>query len=266
MSVERHRVSPGFRERTTADKEARMSGTLALHCGAGEVTREDVRSVGAPEGTESWTPIPHGLVLDNTIEALEGVGLNVRHERYGLTQEARRFFGVLDLASPVAEGVSLAVGLRNSTDKSMSAGLVLGQRVFVCDNLAFDAEIKVTRRHTPRIAHDLPGMIEMAVSRIQGYREIAEQRIERMRGYALTDRVCHDIVVRAADRACINWTDIPRVLGEWREPSHEAFADRTAWSLYNGFTEVLKKTFRRAPEKATGRTIRLAKLFEAAMN
>jgi len=129
-----------------------------------------------------------------------------------------------------------------------------------------DAEIKVTRRHTPRIVQDLPGMIEMAVSRIEGYREIAEQRIERMRGYALTDRACHDIVVRAADGACINWTDIPRVLGEWREPSHEAFADRTAWSFYNGFTEVLKKTFRRAPEKATGRTIRLAKLFEAAMN
>ena len=77
-----------------------------------------------------------------------------------------------------------------------------------------DAEIKVTRRHTPGIIRDLPGLIERAVGRIEGYRELAERRIDRLRGFPVDDPAIHDIVVRAADDGCINWTDIPRVLGE----------------------------------------------------
>ena len=118
-----------MRLRILKERERKMDSTLMLHCGADEVTREMVRDVKAPAATDSWHPIPHSLVLDTTFKTLEDVGLNVRRERYGLTQTGDRFFGVLDLDSPIAEGVSLAVGLRNSTDKSMSAGLVLGSRV-----------------------------------------------------------------------------------------------------------------------------------------
>ena len=243
-----------------------MNGHLILHCGAQTVSRDGVRGVVAPEGTESWYPISHGHLLDTTLEALGNVGLQVRKERFGLTRESNRFFGVLDLDSQIADGVHLALGLRNSIDKSMAAGVVLGQRVFVCDNLAFDAEIKVMRRHTARIASDLPGMIETAVGQIPGYVESAEQRIGQLRGYHLTDQRVHDIVVRAADRQCINWTDVPRVLWEWREPNYDDFKGRDAWALYNGFTEVLKKTFERNPDKAVSRTIRLAKLFEQVVN
>jgi len=243
-----------------------MNGALVLHCGASEVTKEMVRKVQAPEPIDSWHPIPHGLLLDTAFKTLQDVGLNVRRERYGLNQSGDRFFGVLDLDSPIIDGVSLAVGLRNSTDKSMSAGMVLGSRVFVCDNLAFDSEIKVLRRHTPGIIRDLPGLIETAVGQIGAYRELAEQRIERMREFRLDDRTTHDIVVRSADDGCINWTDVPRVLKEWREPSHEAFKDRTAWSLHNAYTEVLKSTFQRNPDKATGRTVRLTRLFETVLN
>jgi hypothetical protein len=33
---------------------------------------------------------------------------------------------------------------------------------------------------------------------------------------------------------------IPKVLREWREPWHSEFVPRNAWSLFNGFTEMLK--------------------------
>ena len=35
-------------------------------------------------------------------------------------------------------------------------------------------------------------------------------------------------------------TQVPKVLGDWRKPRHEAFEPRTAWSLFNCFTETMK--------------------------
>jgi hypothetical protein len=35
---------------------------------------------------------------------------------------------------------------------------------------------------------------------------------------------------------------MPKVLADWRKPQHEEFEPRTAWSLFNCFTEVLKNT------------------------
>jgi hypothetical protein len=35
-------------------------------------------------------------------------------------------------------------------------------------------------------------------------------------------------------------TQVPKVLGDWRKPRHEAYEPRTAWSLFNCFTEIMK--------------------------
>jgi hypothetical protein len=243
-----------------------MNGQLFLHCDTKNVTLDDIRNAECPKGTDTWHPIAHANLLDTALDSLQAVGLSVRNERYGLSGDSHRFFGVLDLVSEIADGVSLAVGVRNSTDKSMSAGLVLGSRVFVCDNLAFDAEIKVTRRHTQRISEDLPRLIDEAVFQIPGYTQAAEYRISRMKGFPVDSPASHDIIVRAADDGAINWTDVPKVLKEWREPSHLEFEPRSAWSLYNGFTEVLKKAFGQNPDTATERTVRLSRVFDAVLN
>ena len=70
--------------------------------------------------------------------------------------------------APVDDGAnaadhSLVVGLRNSHDHSFCLGVSLGSRVFVCDNLAFSGEVRVARKHTNRIAFDLPKLVNGAV-------------------------------------------------------------------------------------------------------
>ena len=37
-----------------------------------------------------------------------------------------------------------------------------------------------------------------------------------------------------------NHFQVPKVLTDWRTPRHEAFEPRTAWSLFNCFTEIMK--------------------------
>jgi hypothetical protein len=110
---------------------------LCLHRGARIVTREELDSVEAPPHTETWFPLKHSHVLDSVLGTLEATDFQVQRLQISLSQGNARFFGTLDLCSPVAEGVSLSVGVRNSIDKTFPLGFCAGSRVFVCDNLAF---------------------------------------------------------------------------------------------------------------------------------
>ena len=57
--------------------------------------------------------------------------------------------------------------------------------------------------------------------------------------------------------------DIPKVIEEWHEPSHD-FGGKTAWRLHNAFTEVAKDVFDRNPLTASQRTIGLNSMFADA--
>jgi hypothetical protein len=79
------------------------------------------------------------------------------------------------------------------------------------------------------------------VGGLGGLRRAQEERFAAYRRYELTDGAAHDLVVRALDARVVPVTRIPRVLREWREPRHPEFREgRTAWRLFNAFTEGLK--------------------------
>jgi len=82
-------------------------------------------------------------------EKLKEGGFRIDRERLALSRNDARFFGTLDLQSAVAPGVTLAVGVRNSLDKSLPIGFAAGARVMVCDNLAFRSEITVRPQTHP---------------------------------------------------------------------------------------------------------------------
>ena len=48
-------------------------------------------------------------------------------------------------------------------------------------------------------------------------------------------------IVRAAELGAINSSDIVPVYKEFKNPSHEEFAEPTRWSLLNAFTETVRK-------------------------
>ena len=150
-------------------------GTLLNHRGANDVTREELVAYQTPEPTETWFPIAHSQVLDAVSDTLGGAGFQIQRTRLSVAQDGHRFFGVLDLATSVTDGITLSVGVRNSTDKSFPIGFCCGTRVFVCDNLSFTAEVIVSKKHT-RFGQEryLEG-IARAVSGLHQYREASAQ-------------------------------------------------------------------------------------------
>jgi hypothetical protein len=226
-----------------------MRTNLMLHAGASKVDREQLDAVLTPDATKTWTPIPHNRLLNGVQETLNRAGLTTTSEAHGLTKDGNRYFGLLQVQNPTDKDFSLVVGLRNSHDKKFPAGLVIGAAVFVCDNLSFSGEVKLSRKHTRRINDDLPQLIERAVGKLGDLRRTQEQRFNAYKNTMVSDRQAHDIVVRALDAQVVPVTKVPDVLQQWRDPNHPEFIEGNAWSLFNAFTETLKGNLDALPKR-----------------
>ncbi len=236
---------------------------MLLHCGGQVVDRDTVFDVPTPFPTDTWFPLPHHELINEVEGQLVTAGFDITGEAHGLSHDGARYFGVLGVTVPGQEDgdrdYSWIVGLRNSHDKSIPAGLVAGVRVLVCDNKSFTGEVRISRKHTKFAARDLRHLTSRAVGQLGDRFRGLDQRISAYRGFGLTDMRAHDLVVRAVDCRAITTSQVPEVLSEWRQPPHAEFQPRTAWSLFNACTEALKGI---NPHTAVARSQALHGLFD----
>jgi len=216
---------------------------LLLHCGAELVGRETLNAVPTPRGTETWFPLSHRSLLNEVESQLRTSGFRIESETHSLSHEGARYFGVLSISQQNRwqADYTWVVGLRNSHDQSFPAGLVAGSRVFCCDNLAFCGEVKISRKHTKFAQRDLRHLTARAVGQLGDRLLTLDQRVTAYKSKPVEDWLAHDLTIRAVDCAAITPVQIPHVLQEWRQPVHQEFRDRSAWSLFNAFTEVYKQ-------------------------
>ncbi len=239
-----------------------MNTNLLLHCGANVVDRNEVYSTPTPKHTDSWYPMPHSHLIEEVEARLWHEGFNIRSRTHALSHEGARYFGLLEVYKQGLEkdDYSWIVGIRNSHDKSIPAGVVAGSRVFICDNLAFNGEIKLQRKHTRFAQRDLRHMTQAAIGQLDQNLRGIDQRIACYKNRRVTDLQAHDVIIKAVDAEAITNSQIPEVIGQWREPDHECFEPRTAWSLFNAFTEATKKA---NPHTQIRRGEALQRLFDA---
>lgn len=237
---------------------------LMLHAGSNHATRDEVFAVDTPAPTATHYPVPHGTLVETIQDHVSTSGFRITNEEYGLWADGDRMFGVWALEGPDPDDdFQLAIGIRNSHDKMFSAGMAVGTRVFVCDNLAFSAEIVIARKHTRHIMRDLDRMVADAAGQIGQAHVSQAQRIEAYKGTELTDEEVHDILIRSVDAQVIANSYIPGVLDNWRDPEHEDFEERNAWSLFNAYTETLKRA---NPVTLPRRTVRLHGIMDGLTN
>ena len=107
--------------RIRREVEPVAESNLVLHRGAREVSQEELQRYQAPPPEGRWFPLATASPGGRRPDADRG-GLRIVKQQLGVMRDGSRFFATLDLASPVAEGVSLAVGIRNSVDKCFPLG------------------------------------------------------------------------------------------------------------------------------------------------
>ncbi|MCH1499352.1 MAG: DUF945 domain-containing protein [Akkermansiaceae bacterium] len=216
---------------------------LLLHCGAQQVTRESISEVPTPPNTETWYPMSHDHLLNEVEEQLTNGGFKLGRQAHALSHDGARYFGLLELRLPGHQHCDYrwVVGLRNSHDKTFPAAMVAGTQVFVCDNLAFTGQVKLSRKHTRFAERDLRHLTSRAVGKLGDRFMKLDQRIDAYKQKRITDNKAHDLIVRALDCRAITATQVPKVLSEWRKPTHREFRRRNIWSLFNAVTETHKE-------------------------
>jgi hypothetical protein len=195
-----------------------------------------------PEATRTHVPVPHAEIVAALVQSLGYRNIEVVSDEYALTPDFMRMFGVMTV-NVEHSGVRLAVGIRNSHDKSFSLAITIGFKVFVCDNLMFngDFEAVLAKKHTKNFV--VADAIALAVERMQrGFAPMGRQ-IDAWRAHSLPDALARNVIYGAFIEEGL---PIPKHLAKvvhrhYFEPAVPEFEPRTMWSLQNAFTSALKE-------------------------
>ena len=238
---------------------------LMLHRGGWEATKADLASVPVPAATDSYVPVPYGRFVEEVELHVPRFGLTIAEEQFALARDGQQMFGVLTCTNGHgSEDFALAIGLRNSLDRSISVGLVSGVKVFLCDNLAFSGEAKVSRKHTVNVFRDLPDMIYRMLSQVRVLQERTVAEIVTMKARSLENQEADHLMVEAIRGNALPASFLPKVLERWEKPAQsEIFGGRNAWLLFNVFTEVFKT---RSPRQQMEDSLRLTRVFRETLH
>lgn len=232
---------------------------LLLHRGGWEATKVDLAAVAVPQETDSYVPVPYGRFVEEVELHVPRFGLTITDARFALARDGLQMFGVLTCTSCVGHtDYALAIGLRNSYDRSLSVGLVAGSRVFCCDNLAFSGEVGMNRKHTVHVFRDLPDLIYKLLTGVTAMRSRIDEEIAAMKRHDLNTEAADHLMIEAVRKSVLPASNLPKVLAAWEHPAHEEFVPRTAWSLFNALSEVQKS---RSPRVQLENGLRLSALF-----
>jgi hypothetical protein len=239
------------------------STRLVLHCGAREITRQELEAIAPPPPTRSWVPIGHSAVLDMVAGAMRERGYEIVRTRIGVARNNHRLFATLDTTAQLNGGtVKLAVAVVNSTDKSLPMKFIAGLRVFCCDNLALRSDLMepVRRKHSKFGLDRFREALQLAVGGLDQFRAVERQRVARFQSTPVTDVEAESVLLRCFDRGVISYRLLPRAIAEWRKPSFPAFEPRTLWSLENALTATLGPAQRSNPQRFVALSLSLQAL------
>lgn len=237
---------------------------LMIHAGGWSATKADLAAVPVPRETDTYFPVSYARFVEELELHIPRFGLRIEREEFALARDGQQMFGVLTCQNgKQAPDYTLAIGLRNSYDRSLAVGLVVGTRVFCCDNLAFSGEVQAARKHTVNVFRDLPDLIYKMLSQVASHRERIDEEVAAMKRRELAAPEAHHLMVEAVRRHVLPASHLPRLLSIWDKPRHPEFEPRTAWSLYNAFSEVTKS---RSPRFQMEGTLRLNPIIRMAIS
>ena len=241
---------------------------LTTHRGGWDATFADLASVPVPEPTDSYCPVSYARLCEEVKLHIPRFGLTVEDERFALARDGNQMFGVLTCRNGHVADWGLAIGLRSSYDRSLAVELVAGSRVFVCDNLAFHGETQVSRMHTVNVFRDLPDLIYKMLAAVSSMKDRMTAEIDQMKDTPLTPYLADHILMQAVRKGALPASRLPKVDEAWENtvsPKDEprVLLDRTAWSLFNAFTEIARQ---QPPWLQMDNTLRLTQVFRDALS
>jgi len=214
-------------------------------------------------------------------------GITLSDEQLGTDLKGQRFFGVYTVEGFDFLGgkIKLTLGICNSYNRSMSGKMCMGGNVMVCSNSHFygftdkvtGINTGATHEHRKNIRDGLFQRINTAFESIELFRQQQEIFFGHLTERSLSQEEAYHLIVKAAQADVVNKTRILTVAEEWdwqdRGPQNEVeeqgriwhpeFKPRTAYNLFQAFTEVQKDRLALNPVNTNLSTLGLTEFFHA---
>lgn len=210
------------------------------------VTRKNLNLIKVPErDSKRWKGVQHGSLATTLVKRVEAAGLEVASENWYVNPKKSILWGAVDIkpgkVAPelnIGQEANFSLGVRHGNMGEYAISFAVGARVGVCSNGMFAGDFVMKKKHSPDL--DLPMMIDTAIERYIQQCEALESLINGWREVEINDRDASFIILQAHRQGHVNFRYLEDVENNWTKPPHEEFAPRTAWSLYNAFTETAK--------------------------
>lgn len=221
---------------------------LLTQCGSKRCSLEQLLTVPVPEKTNSYTPLNHYDFAVNVKTVATNLlrDFTFAKEAYALSSNGNKMFGVLSYGSRSTsdnDPLRLSIGIRNSLDKSLAAGVAVGTSVIVCDNLMFRGDVTVLRKHTGENMHEiLMDQVVTAIYKSQHQYSQLSFDAARMMDIALDQRASYEYLGILTGEGVLSPTQSTKAFKELEKPTYQEFEKMTLWSAYNHATEALKSS------------------------
>ena len=205
-----------------------------------EVNLGDLQNIEMPEATNTYVPVSHYDLAMNVGSIGERViDKELHSKKFGLARHGQHMFATYTFKNDEDE-VGMSIGFRNSYDKSMSIGVCVGAKVFVCENLMMTGEVTFMRKHTGNILDELNSLIfKVLYNSDDKFVQLQEDK-ESMKEIPINNQRAWETMGVLFGKGIINTPQISIMRKEWKDPSHDEFNNDSLWSLYNAGTEALK--------------------------
>ena len=212
-----------------------------------------------PDRTKSYNPVRHRVGIELVEDALVRRNFNVSEPRHYVSKSRTQFWSMYTVGHGLLPDTSneftWEIAVRNSYDRSMSFGVAVGTRIFVCTNGMLNSDSFMKTRHTKNVWDRIHPLIENSMSNIFTQ---ANKQVKMMTTYkdlvVDNNEYVDHVIVESMRRGIINPAGIQEVQKHWHTPEHHEFKERSLWSLLNAFTSRDRE---RSPFGPTGHQRRM---------
>lgn len=237
-----------------------------------------------PQSTNTYGAVPNEELVLMLNEVARQKGLVLTEEHLAMDLKGQRLFGTyaVDGLDIFGGRVKLMLGFCNSYNKTLRIRVCFGGRVMVCSNLAFyawdDDETgilgEVGHRHTVNVSDGLWKRLMSGLEQVDTFRQEQENFYRTISSRYISLEQAHDVIVRSAKEGILNKGRIldvaeeyayqknyPNTEDEYLREWYQEFRPRTAYSLFNAFTQIEKTRLAKNPVASNMDTLALSKFF-----
>ena len=225
---------------------------LMLHAGAVPQTYDQLKAMNSEHYrplTVTHKPLAHYRVADSIKVSLKRfTNYSVVAEEYGVSgKRGTECFGAMSLRKDGdnRDDYEMFYGWRHSNDMRFSLRCGLGDKFFICDNMAFHIESEIAgAKHTENIHSTFSWRLDEMNRNLLAKGDSLHERNDRYRSVTIPYKVSDHLIMESVREKALPKTKATAVDAEFRKPSYKyGTSGNTMLDLKHAFTHISKGSF-----------------------